>query len=181
MITDPHRPYEPGGDPLDELLRQMLQRGTPPVQPPDRIWDRIQSQVTAGPAPTSHRPPVERLSRLLAPFVQGLAAAAIVILVGVSLGMNRGGDTRQLDTISPQMQIVPVATHQVTVSAQPVVLQRQSGPAAEDDSLAYSPSRNRAQRRPSQVERSARLHMITGEPDFDSIMGSRYAFVATQP
>lgn len=179
MITDPHRPYEPGGDPLDELLRETLRRATPPVQPPNRVWDRIQSQVTAGPAPTSHRPPTERLSRLLAPFVQGLAAAAIVILIGVSLGANQGGDTRQLDAISPQ--VVPATVHEVAVSAQPPAVQRQSGPDVEGDSLVYSPGRDEAQRRASQVERPARLRMITRDPDIDSILDSRYAFVATLP
>ena len=108
MIPGQYQPREPGGDALDELICQTLQRNTPSAQPPKRIWERIQSQVTAGPAPTSHRPPTERLGWLLAPFVQGLAAVVLFILVGVSLVSTRWTDPRQVETISPPPSSVAV-------------------------------------------------------------------------
>ena len=171
MISDPHRPNEPGSDPLDALLRETLRRGTLPVQPPNRIWERIQSQVTAGPAPTSHRPPAERLSRLLAPFVQGLAAAVIVILVGVSLGTNRGVDTRQVETIPSQPNLVVSAS----VPRPPAAfVQRRGRFAAEDDAFDSGLGKNRVERPTPQIEDATHLSMISGDPDMDLVRNSRY-------
>ena len=140
MIPSQHQSYEPGDDPLDGLIRQALQRTTPSVQPPKRIWERIQGQVTAGPAPRSHRPPAERLSRLLAPFAQGIAAAAVLILVGMSLVSNRRGEIRPSEAISPLPTRITVGASVSLV--RPAFVQRQSGSSIVDDALDYTSGRD---------------------------------------
>lgn len=162
MILGENQPYELGDDPFDELLRQTLQRSTPVVQPPRRIWGQIRRQVRAGPARTSHRPPTERLSHLLAPFVQGLAAAVIVILVGVSLGSNRGIEPRQIDGTSPQ------SSPAVAAASAPRLLaasdQRMGRLAAMDD-LDRGLSQIPVQSHAPQVNRMARERRTSGDSD----------------
>jgi len=172
MIPGQYQPHEPGGDPLDALIRQALQRNTPSVQPPKRIWERIQGQVTAGPAPTSHRPPAERLSRLLAPFVQGIAAAAVLILVGMSLVSNRGVEPRQIEAIRPQPNLVVVAA---SVPRPPAAsIQRMGRFAAEDDIFDYGLGQNRVERPTPQIGQATRLSLISADPDMDLALNSRY-------
>ena len=178
MIPGQNQPHEPGGDPLDELIRQTLQRSTRSIQPPAQIWERIQGQVTAGPAPTSHRPPAERLSRLLAPFVQGMAAAAVVVLVGVSLISNLGGETRPLEAVGSLP--TPVASGASAFLVRPASVQRQGGAAIVDDALDYTSGRNPVQKRAPQVERSQHLRMVD-DPDIDRILDSHYALVVNRP
>ena len=178
MIPSQHQPYESGDDPLDGLIRQTLQRTTPSVQPPKRIWERIQGQVTAGPAPTSHRPPVERLSRLFAPFVQGIAATAVLILVGMSLVSNRGVETRPLKSIGPLP--TPVVTGVNTYLVQPEFVGRQDGLTIADDALDYVSGRNSVQKPVSQIERSPRPRVLD-DPDINRILDSHYALVLNPP
>lgn len=172
MIPGQHQPHESGVDPLDGLLRQALQRNTPSVQPPKRIWERIQGQVTAGPAPTSHRPPAERLSRLLAPFVQGIAAAVVLILVGLSLVSNRGVEPRQVEAIPPRPNLVVVAESVLRPPAASV--QRMGRFAAEDDTIDYGLGQNRVERSTPQIGNATRLSLISGDPDMDLALNSRY-------
>ena len=178
MIPGQHQPYESGDDPLDGLIRQTLQRTTPSVQPPKRIWERIQGQVTAGPAPRSHRPPVERLSRLFAPFVQGIAATAVLILVGMSLVSNRGVETRPLKSIGPLP--TPVVTGANTYLVQPEFVGRQDGLTIADDALDYVSGRNSVQKPVSQIERSPRPRVLD-DPDIDRLLDSHYALVVNRP
>jgi hypothetical protein len=178
MTSGQHQPHEPGSDPLDALIRQALQRNTPSVQPPKRIWERIQGQVTAGPAPTSHRPPAERLSRLFAPFVQGIAATAVLILVGMSLISNRGGETRPLKSIGPLP--TPVVTGASAYLVRPEFVGRQDRLTIVDDALDYTSGRDSVQKDAPQVERSPRLRMVDG-PDIDLIPDSYYALVVNRP
>ena len=179
MIPGQHQPHESGDDPLDALIRQALQRNTPSVQPPKRIWERIQGQVTAGPAPRSHRPPAERLSRLLAPFVQGIAAAAVLILVGMSLVSNRGVETRPLEAIGPLPTRITTGASASLV--RPAFVQGQSGSAIADDALDYVSGRNPVQKHAPQVERSPRLRVVLDDPDIDRILDSHYALVVNYP
>ena len=178
MTSGQHQPHESGSDPLDALIRQALQRNTPSVQPPKRIWERIQGQVSAGPAPTSHRPPVERLSRLFAPFVQGIAATAVLILVGMSLVSNRGVETRPLKSIGPLP--TPVVTGASAYLVRPEFVGKQDGLTIVDDALDYVSGRNSVQKHAPQVARSRRLRMID-DPDIDLIPDSYYALVVSRP
>lgn len=178
MTSGKHQPHEPGSDPLDALIRQALQRNTPSVQPPKRIWERIQGQVTAGPAPTSHRPPVERLSRLFAPFMQGIAAVAVLILVGMSLVSNRGVETRPLKSIDPVP--TPVVTGASAYLVRPRFVGRQDGLTIVDDALDYVSDRNSVQKHAAQVERSPRPRILD-DPDIDRILDSHYALVVNRP
>ena len=178
MIPGQHQPYESGDDPLDGLIRQALQRTTPSVQPPKRIWERIQGQVTAGPAPTSHRPPAERLSRLFAPFVQGIAATVVLILVGMSLVSNRGVETRPLKSIDPLP--TPVVTGASAYLVRPEFVGRQDGLTIVDDALDYVSGRNSVQKRAPQVERSPRPRVLD-DPDIDRLLDSHYALVVNRP
>lgn len=178
MIPSPHQPYEPDNDPLDGLLRDALQRNTPFVQPPKQIWERIQSQVTAGPAPRSHRPPTERLSRLLAPFVQGMAAAVVLILVGMSLVSNRGGTIQPLESTGPLP--TPAVAGASALLVRPASIQRQGGSAIVDDALDYSSGRNLVRQRTPPVEHSLRLRMVE-DPDIDRILDPNYVLVVNRP
>ena len=178
MTSGKQQPHEPGSDPLDALIRQTLQRSTPSVQPPKRIWERIQGQVTAGPAPTSHRPPAERLSRLFAPFVQGIAATVVLILVGMSLVSNRGVETRPLKSIDPLP--TPVVTGANTYLVQPEFVGRQDGLTIADDALDYVSGRNSVQKPVSQIERSPRPRVLD-DPDINRILDSHYALVLNPP
>ena len=179
MIPGQHQPHEPGSDPLGALIRQALQHTTPSVQPPKRIWERIQGQVTAGPAPTSHRPPTERLSRLLAPFMQGIAAAAVFVLVGMSLVSNRGADTRQIEAIPPRPNLVVVTESVLRPPAASV--QRMGRFAAEDDIFDYGLGQNRVERHTPQIGNATRLRLISGDPDLDRVLNSRYVPGMTGP
>lgn len=173
MIPGQYQPRDPGGDALDELIRQTLQRNTSSAQPPKRIWERIRSQVTAGPAPASHRPPAERLGRLLTPFVQGLAAVALFILVGVSLVSTRWTDPRQVETISPQPG--PVTSEPSAPPTSAVSIQRLARLDAVEDAFDLGLSRSPVRRQDRQIERVTRLSMASGDPDRDLVLNSRYA------
>lgn len=164
-------------DPLDELIRQTLRHSAPAVQPPSRVWERIQSQVTAGPAPTSHRPPTERLSRLLAPLVQGLAAAVIFILAGISLGSAYLDDPPQVESTSPLS--APVAVEQRIVPAQAAPVQRLGRFAAADDALDIDLSH--PQKHPAKATRTTRPGIANADPDSDLLVNSRFAWDSTGP
>jgi hypothetical protein len=169
---NPNEPYsyEPV-DPLDELIRRSLQHSTPSVQPPARVWEQIQGQVTAGPAPTSHCPPTERLSRLLAPLVQGLAAAVIFILVGLSLGAARLNDTRLVESTSPLS--APPVVEPRAVPPQTASVQRLGRLAAEDESFDYRLSQSRPQKHAAQAARATHTGLASADPDADLVLSSR--------
>jgi hypothetical protein len=171
MSQGEKKPYEPGGDPLDELIRQALQRNTPAVQPSPRLWERIQSQVTAGPAPASHRPPAERLSRLMAPFVQGLAAAVLFVLVGVSLGTPRAITPGRVETVSPPPH--PAATVPSIREASPASVQR-LGRLAAVDTFNYEQAAIPAQKPLQPPEPAARAAPLSADLDADLVMTNRF-------
>ena len=178
MTSGKHQPHESGDDPLDMLIRQTVQHNTPSVQPPKRIWDRIQGQVTAGPAPTSHHPPAERLSRLFAPFVQGIAAAAVLILMGISLVSTREVGIRTFEALDPLATPATVSASALLV--RPASVQRQDASAIVDDALDYTSGRDSVQKDAPQVERSPRLRMVD-DPDIDLVPDSYYALVVNRP
>jgi hypothetical protein len=173
MSPGDHGSFEHGSDFLDELLRQTLQDGTPAVQPSQRVWERIRSQVTAGPAPTSHRPPTERLSRQLAPLVQGLAAAVIVVLVGVSLGSTRWTTSQPATPSDPPP--APVAFEPPAAAARVESGQRLGRFAAADDASEYGLSESQQVKPGSQPERVGPPRSTSADFDVDLVV-SRWAF-----
>jgi hypothetical protein len=90
---------------LDEAIRHALKANTPFREPPRRVWKRISRQVAAGPA-AHGRPPMPSLSQLLAPLVQGLAATAILLLLGFSLGPSLWVQSYQFGS---RQAVTPVA------------------------------------------------------------------------
>lgn len=171
MSPGENKPYEPDSDPLDDLLRQALQRNTPAIQPSRRLWERIQSQVTAGPAPTSHQPPAERLSRLMAPFVQGLAAAVLFVLVGVSLGTPRAIDPGRVETVSPSPHAAAAVPS--VRQASPVSVQR-LGRLAAVDTFSYERASETALKPSQSHEPVANAATISADMDADLVMTTRY-------
>lgn len=177
MKPGDHPLQEPTNDPFDEMLRQALHHNTPPSQPPAHVWERIQGQVTAGPAPTSHRPPAERLSRLLAPFVQGLAAAVLFVLVGMSLATPHLGGARPLGVAGPAA--VPIVAEAYPAPPEPASVQRLGRYAAADDADDYGLSQSQASKRAVQAERMARLSRANDDLDGDLVQNERFALLAS--
>ncbi|MEA3337814.1 MAG: hypothetical protein U9R25_18130 [Chloroflexota bacterium] len=87
-----------GEEILDDLIRVELQARASGAKPPDRIWESISSQVAAGPSPVRRRPPAFELNRVVAPLVQGLTAAIVLLLLGFSIGPNLWVQTYQFAT-----------------------------------------------------------------------------------
>ena len=76
-------------DEIDKAIRQSLLARAPKTKPSDDVWERIRQQVTAGPPVRSRRrPPTRRFRFMLPPVMQGLAAIALLALLGFSLTSN---------------------------------------------------------------------------------------------
>lgn len=170
---------EPVGDPFDEFFREALHRTTPSPEPPPRVWERIQSQVTAGPAPTSHQPPRERLSRLFAPFVQGLAAAIIFVLVGVSLGTTRWEFSRK--DAPPPPRAIPAAVEPHAEPIQVAAVQRLGRFGAVDDATDYGLRQSQQPKLVSQVARATRLRVTSDDLDMDLVRNRLYVPESSGP
>lgn len=70
---------------IDEIVRRALHDQVGPAEPSDRVWQQISRQVTAGTARRCTLPQPRRLAGWLAPVAQGLAATALLLLMGMSL------------------------------------------------------------------------------------------------
>lgn len=73
---------------VDQAIRQALQREVGAERPPDRIWQRISSQITAGPLRRRRLQRVRPWGSYFAPLIQGATAVAILLLLGLSLRSN---------------------------------------------------------------------------------------------
>ena len=74
---------------LDKVIRQALRQGLKELgagEPPTAVWEELSHQGTAGPSRQRRQPPARQLRLLLAPLMQGLAATAVLLLLGLSLG-----------------------------------------------------------------------------------------------
>lgn len=113
----PGRRREVTEEELDRVIRSALQDEVRNASPSPDVWARISSQVSAGP-PRRRRPPSPSLlSRVLAPLAQGLAATAILLLLGLSLGPNLWIQSYRFGAGDQLTPVVPVATE---VVAKPV-------------------------------------------------------------
>jgi hypothetical protein len=72
---------------VDDAIRGALRQRAGTAEPPDHVWQRLSRQVAAGPAPQRRRRRLEprTLNTIFAPFVQGLVATSLLLLLGLSL------------------------------------------------------------------------------------------------
>ncbi len=78
-------PEDTLNDALDQAIRHALRQEAGRVVPPERVWHRINSQISAGPTRPRRRLAAPSRGSLLAPLVQGLAAMVLVLLVGLNI------------------------------------------------------------------------------------------------
>lgn len=78
---------EIGDTEIDEAFRFALRRRVNAAQPPDRVWQRLRSQMLVNARPP-RRFQVRDLSRLLAPLVQGLVATCLLLLLGMGMRVS---------------------------------------------------------------------------------------------
>jgi len=95
---------------LDQEIRHALLRDVDSAEPPERGWQHISRQVAAGPALTQRQPLTSPLNPLMRHFMQGLAAAAVLLLVGLSLGPDLWVGSYRFGTretlVQPQTPVV---------------------------------------------------------------------------
>lgn len=139
---------------LDRVIRSALQSELRNASPPPAVWQRISSQVAAGPSHRRGRPSPGLLSRILAPLAQGLAATAILLLLGLSLGPNLWIQSYRFGADNDMTPVVPAAPAVVSQPSErrekpiePVIAPTLSAVKAEARDLRFVA--------PEPVERSA--------------------------
>lgn len=84
MDWQDHQP-DPGDTVVDEAIRQSLRQSMGDAEPSNQVWQRLRSQVAAGPSPQRRRVPAATLGSRFAPLIQGLVATSLLLLLGLSL------------------------------------------------------------------------------------------------
>lgn len=121
---------------IDEVVRRTLHDWVGSAEPPDRVWRQISRQVTAGTARRHRLPRPGRLTGRLAPLMQGLAATALLLLMGMSLRPDLW-QRAYLFGAGDRIQEIETATDVPTPTPQPPAELLAGGAELEDrDSLA---------------------------------------------
>lgn len=139
---------------LDETIRHALRANTPSREPPPRVWKRISRQVAAGPA-AHGRPPGPSLSQLLAPLVQGLAATAILLLLGFSLGPSLWVQSYQFGSrqeMTPAVEVAALPSSLSTARGGQAYAWAERLTAVEDRLSAFEVRQPVVTKRPALVE-----------------------------
>lgn len=81
----PPEKHEPD---IDEAFRLALRQQMSAAEPPDHVWQRLRSQITADGRQSQRLQQARHLSRLLAPLAQGLLATFLLLLLGVGMRVS---------------------------------------------------------------------------------------------
>lgn len=171
-------------DDLDRQIRQAMRDRVAGAEPPDALWARISDQIAAGPSPR-RRPPVHTWSHLLAPLVQGVAAVAVLLLLGFSVTTSFVVQTYQ---VGSQEELV-LAVQAPETSLSPVVVEPEPQPIVDTASLTSSAddvlsqgTLLRYQQEAQALERARREEILrigvpAGNPEMDPLLVNRRALV----
>lgn len=99
---------------IDEAIRLALRQRVSAAEPPDRVWQRLRSQVAPGSPRQRRRVQPRNISRLFAPIVQGLVATSLLLLLGISMRASLweqayrfGADDGQQPTLTAPPPLAP--------------------------------------------------------------------------
>jgi hypothetical protein len=166
----PDRRWRADDAEIDEIIRQALREEVSPCEPPPEVWQRISSQIAAGPAP-HRRPPVRSLSQFFAPLMQGLAATAVLLLLGLSLGPNLLWQSYQFGATGQLVDATPMSDDSAAVEVEPAIEPAIVLDAGSADMLSVGALRRYEA---ETAQNAAPVLLQPADPELDPILVNRH-------